>query len=309
MLIGPGPCVGTTPSSPCASAEGRDPVRVVVTRSGVLPPAEAKLFATARSVPTIVVAESAWTTAPSVAARRTRRGAHRGRRGWPAPTVWRRSPDASLLDLLCEGGPGLAGGLLAAGLIDRVLLFLAPLDRRARRAGRAGGAGGRRACRGVASGRRGVALGLRRPAGQRRPAAGRRLRMFTGIVEEVGTAAQPPRRRAQSARLDVAAAARARGDRRRRQSAHRRCVPHRDRSRPERLHRRRHARDRAPHDARRAAAGRRPQPRARDDPELPPGRPSGQWPRRWGRRTVLAVRTEENAIVVDLDAPEAVEQV
>ncbi len=32
-----------------------------------------------------------------------------------------------LLDVLCEGGPTLAGELLAAGLIDRVLLFVAPL--------------------------------------------------------------------------------------------------------------------------------------------------------------------------------------
>jgi len=32
-----------------------------------------------------------------------------------------------LLDILCEGGPTLAGALLAEGLIDRVLLFVAPL--------------------------------------------------------------------------------------------------------------------------------------------------------------------------------------
>ena len=32
-----------------------------------------------------------------------------------------------LLDVLCEGGPTLAGELLAADLIDRVLLFVAPL--------------------------------------------------------------------------------------------------------------------------------------------------------------------------------------
>jgi diaminohydroxyphosphoribosylaminopyrimidine deaminase/5-amino-6-(5-phosphoribosylamino)uracil reductase len=32
-----------------------------------------------------------------------------------------------MLDILFEGGPGLAGSLLEAELIDRVLLFVAPL--------------------------------------------------------------------------------------------------------------------------------------------------------------------------------------
>jgi riboflavin biosynthesis pyrimidine reductase len=32
-----------------------------------------------------------------------------------------------LLDVLCEGGPTLAGDLLAHGLVDRLLLFVAPL--------------------------------------------------------------------------------------------------------------------------------------------------------------------------------------
>ena len=44
----PAPCAATTPSSPCALADGRDPVRVVVTHDGDLP-AEAKVLATARA--------------------------------------------------------------------------------------------------------------------------------------------------------------------------------------------------------------------------------------------------------------------
>jgi diaminohydroxyphosphoribosylaminopyrimidine deaminase/5-amino-6-(5-phosphoribosylamino)uracil reductase len=35
--------------------------------------------------------------------------------------------ERGLLDILCEGGPTLAGALLAEGLMDRVLLFVAPL--------------------------------------------------------------------------------------------------------------------------------------------------------------------------------------
>ncbi len=35
--------------------------------------------------------------------------------------------ERGLLDVLCEGGPGLAGALLADGLVDRLVLFVAPL--------------------------------------------------------------------------------------------------------------------------------------------------------------------------------------
>ena len=35
--------------------------------------------------------------------------------------------ERGLLDVLCEGGPTLAGSLLAEGLVDRLLLFVAPL--------------------------------------------------------------------------------------------------------------------------------------------------------------------------------------
>jgi diaminohydroxyphosphoribosylaminopyrimidine deaminase/5-amino-6-(5-phosphoribosylamino)uracil reductase len=105
-------------------SEGRDPVRVIVSRGGVLP-AEAKVLATARQVRTIVVAEQA-----DAAARRLldTRGAELleiGDTGLDG--MLRELAAQGLLDILCEGGPTLAGALLAAGLVDRMLLFVAPL--------------------------------------------------------------------------------------------------------------------------------------------------------------------------------------
>ena len=105
-------------------SEGRNPVRVVVTHGGELP-AGAKLVAGAHTARTIVVAERA-----NVAARRLleARGVEVievGAGGLHAALAALAERD--LLDVLCEGGPSLAGSLLADGLIDRLLLFVAPL--------------------------------------------------------------------------------------------------------------------------------------------------------------------------------------
>ena len=85
--------------------------------------------------------QAAGDRAPHAHHRRRRRGDRRGapaaaRRAAPSCSKWARAACAAalealaglgLLDVLCEGGPTLAGELLAAGLIDRVLLFVAPL--------------------------------------------------------------------------------------------------------------------------------------------------------------------------------------
>jgi diaminohydroxyphosphoribosylaminopyrimidine deaminase/5-amino-6-(5-phosphoribosylamino)uracil reductase len=124
VLVGAGTVRRDDPELTVRLAEGRDPVRVVVTHDGGLPP-QAKVLATARRTRTIVVAERA-----TDAARRLldARGAELvevgdgGLRG-----ALEALAGLGLLDVLCEGGPTLAGALLAEGLIDRVLLFVAPL--------------------------------------------------------------------------------------------------------------------------------------------------------------------------------------
>jgi diaminohydroxyphosphoribosylaminopyrimidine deaminase / 5-amino-6-(5-phosphoribosylamino)uracil reductase len=124
VMVGAGTVRRDDPELTVRLAEGRDPVRVVVTHDGELP-AGAKVLATARHTPTIVVAHRA-----SGAARRLleARGAELlevGDGGLPA--ALEALATRGLLDVLCEGGPTLAGELLAADLIDRVLLFVAPL--------------------------------------------------------------------------------------------------------------------------------------------------------------------------------------
>ena len=124
VMVGAGTVRRDDPELTVRLTDGRDPVRVVVTHGGELP-AGAKLLATARHTPTIVIAAEA-----SASARRLleARGAElievgsAGLRGALEALAGR-----GLLDILCEGGPTLAGGLLAEGLIDRVLLFVAPL--------------------------------------------------------------------------------------------------------------------------------------------------------------------------------------
>ena len=124
VIVGAGTVRRDDPELTARLTEGRDPVRVIVSTDGVLPPG-CKLLSTARETPTIVLARRF-----SGGVRRTleSRGVETlemgsgGLRGGLAQLA-----DRGLLEVLCEGGPGLAGALLADDLVDRLVLFIAPL--------------------------------------------------------------------------------------------------------------------------------------------------------------------------------------
>jgi len=124
VMIGAGTLRRDDPELTVRLSEGRDPVRVIVTHGGGLP-AGARVLATARQTPTIVLAERADGAARRILEARGAELIEVGEGGLRAGLA--ALADRGLLDILCEGGPTLAGALLAEGLIDRVLLFVAPL--------------------------------------------------------------------------------------------------------------------------------------------------------------------------------------
>ncbi|OPZ47221.1 MAG: Riboflavin biosynthesis protein RibD [Actinobacteria bacterium ADurb.BinA094] len=124
VMVGVGTVRRDDPELTVRLADGRDPVRVVITRDGALP-WDSKLLATAHRTPTLVIADQA---TEAVRRRLRERGVDLIEVGSPdLRDALQALAARGLLDVLCEGGPTLAGGLLAAGLIDRLLLFVAPL--------------------------------------------------------------------------------------------------------------------------------------------------------------------------------------
>lgn len=124
VMVGVGTVRRDDPELTVRLAEGRDPARVVITRDGELPP-DSRLLATARRTRTIVVADGAGAAARRMLAARGAELVEVGTEGLRG--ALEALAALGLLDILCEGGPTLAGALLAEGLIDRVLLFVAPL--------------------------------------------------------------------------------------------------------------------------------------------------------------------------------------
>ena len=122
VMVGAGTVRRDDPLLTARDADGPDPVRVVVSRGGDLAP-DALVVQTARETPTILLTE----TIDGAAAQALRErgvevvqagGLHDG-----LAALARRG----LLEILFEGGPTLAGALLADGLIDRFIVFVAPL--------------------------------------------------------------------------------------------------------------------------------------------------------------------------------------
>ena len=130
VLVGVGTALADDPmlTDRRAVAGGRQPRRYVLDTEARLRPSCA-LVRTAGEIETYVVcAEDA---EPHLAAALEERGVRiiqtpRGPGGVDLTEALRRIAGTSTLDLLCEGGAGVATSLLSAGLVDRVMLYIAP---------------------------------------------------------------------------------------------------------------------------------------------------------------------------------------
>jgi diaminohydroxyphosphoribosylaminopyrimidine deaminase/5-amino-6-(5-phosphoribosylamino)uracil reductase len=127
VLVGAGTVRADDPRLTCRLPGGRDPIRIVLAGSGVLSPA-ARVFASG-GPPTWVLAP-AGTPGRTVAALR-RRGvevvllpARNGR--VPFAAAVRALGRRGITSLLVEGGGTVAGEAVRAGVVDRLVLFLAP---------------------------------------------------------------------------------------------------------------------------------------------------------------------------------------
>lgn len=136
ILVGIGTVRADDPVLTCRLVRGRSPVRVVVDARLETPPT-ARVLTEGRPTPTILA-----TLGAALPAALTRAGAARrkaleaaGARLLPVPGRGGRVDLGRLLAalaaegwhrVLCEGGPGLAGALVRAGLVSQVAFYTAP---------------------------------------------------------------------------------------------------------------------------------------------------------------------------------------
>lgn len=124
VMIGAGTARRDDPLLTVREVQGRDPVRVVVSRAGDLP-VDGALARTATETPTLLLAERVEDGVRD--ALRARGVEVLEMRGDGLRGGLRLLAERGLIDVLCEGGPGLAGALLADGLVDRLVLFVSPI--------------------------------------------------------------------------------------------------------------------------------------------------------------------------------------
>lgn len=124
VLVGAGTVRRDDPRLTVRDAPGRDPVRVVLARLGEVP-LEAALVRTALETPTLVVAETIDGEREAALRERGVEVLVTGAAG-PRPALAALA-QRGLLDVLFEGGPTVAAALLRDGLVEHLLLFVAPL--------------------------------------------------------------------------------------------------------------------------------------------------------------------------------------
>ena len=122
VMVGAGTVRRDDPLLTAREPDGPDPVRVVVSRGGDLSP-DALVAKTARQTPTILLTETIDdATATALSARGVEIVRAGGLRDGLAALARR-----GLVEILFEGGPTLAAALLGEELIDRFVVFVAPL--------------------------------------------------------------------------------------------------------------------------------------------------------------------------------------
>jgi diaminohydroxyphosphoribosylaminopyrimidine deaminase/5-amino-6-(5-phosphoribosylamino)uracil reductase len=131
IVVGVGTVLIDDPTLTCRGIRGgRDPIRVVVD-SRLRTPTTAKVVAAAAgsSAPTWIVttarAPRRQAAALEAAGARVMRLKSRARRV-PIPAFLERLGDEQVTSILLEGGPTLAGSFWTAGLVDRMVAFVAP---------------------------------------------------------------------------------------------------------------------------------------------------------------------------------------
>jgi len=129
VLVGAGTVRADDPRLTCRLPGGHDPIRVVLAGAGLELPSRARVLRPG-GPPTWVIAPRG--AAPARVEALRRRGlevmtlpARGGRVGFAA--VARALGARGLTSVLVEGGATVAAGALRAGIVDRVVLFLAPL--------------------------------------------------------------------------------------------------------------------------------------------------------------------------------------